>query len=634
MIKHLLTKTLILTFILILSAAFPNRSLAALDITNKKVQPIIFVPRDQKFHPAYQRGVDEANLKVQTWYQDQLGGNTFQLLPSKLFYSEKSLKDFRCGVGQECAENKYSDIYIRVLDEIFAQKFATPGSIFETWVIGAGGWAGGTFWADKNWGYTVIGDWNLDLIADLYPNGPTGHAAAVLEPPTKSSQIGTIAHELGHAFTLQHTVPPDDDDRSIMGQAFRIFPEAELVDTPRNRERSVFVVGNEPIKNTLLAQTRAQTKAQAEVVNIPRNLRFKAKVTCGSNNFPVPNVDIDLKVQYISQILARGVTDTWGETAINYADKNNISTFELIPGELQGQKLPNQTIAFARDTPDPVDNAYHKSFHFDQCPKDQKRFSSRIFGVAVSLLCGDDRQPLPRNQIRLEMLPDDINQEPKEVLVGLSTADGSNTLVYGTKPGESMRFRVSPGLVSGLPPPEPKSAILQLTRQGLLDKFKAEFIYPVCPSVVPRVLETVAQVQPNLEQIVISDQNSQPQVIEEPDKQQQIVVNPPADKPVTVDEVYSDGTVKQYEAALEDGDTTKIGGVEIKAKVVKKITKVEVNGKAVDFSDPENVLAEATLPDQPSEDGAYRVPMLVCFNNSDEDCIRTAYVFHLKEVGL
>lgn len=631
MIKISLIKVIILTFFLILFVISPAKTYAGLDITSKKVQPIIIIPRYQKLHPAYQKAVDEANLKVQTWYKDQLGGNTFQLLPSRLVYSEKSLKDYRCGVGQGCPDNDFHNLYMRVIDDILMQKLTIPGSILETWVIGAGGWAAGDYWQHTNWGFTVIGDWNLDLIADLYPNGPTGNAAAVLEPPTKSSQIGTIAHELGHAFTLQHTVPPDDD-RSIMGQAFRTFPKAELVDTPKNRERSVFTVGNEPIKNTLLTTLLAQTKAQAEVVSIPRNLQFKATVTCGSNNSPVPNVDIDLKAQYTSytsQILARATTDAKGETAINYTDRNNVSTFELLPSEFNGQKLPTQTIAFARDTPDSTDNAYHKSFHFNQCPTDQSSFSPRTLGVTVSLKCGEDKKPVLFTPIHLEMLSDDSNLGPKEVKSGLSLADGSLTMDYGTKPGDSMRFRIYPDLISELPPPEPREVTLQLTKNS--DYFEPKFIYPVCPTTVPSVQKTVAQIEPNLEQIIISDQNSQSQVIEEPEKQQQIMVNPTADKPVTVDEVYSDGTVKQYAAPLEDGDTTKVGNVEIKAKVVKKITKLEVNGKSVDFTDPENVLAEATLSDQPSDDGAYRIPVVVCFNNSEDDCIRTAYIFHLNQ---
>ena len=58
---------------------------------------------------------------------------------------------------------------------------------------------------------------------------------------------------------------------------------------------------------------------------------------------------------------------------------------------------------------------------------------------------------------------------------------------------------------------------------------------------------------------------------------------------------------------------------EIVAKFMKKTTKLVVGGK------------ETELKDEQLVNGVYKIPIEICFNNSEDDCIRTAYNFTLNE---
>ena len=52
---------------------------------------------------------------------------------------------------------------------------------------------------------------------------------------------------------------------------------------------------------------------------------------------------------------------------------------------------------------------------------------------------------------------------------------------------------------------------------------------------------------------------------------------------------------------------------------MKKTTKLVVGGK------------ETELKDEQLVNGVYKIPIEICFNNSEDDCIRTAYNFTLNE---
>lgn len=82
------------------------------------------------------------------------------------------------------------------------------------------------------------------------------------------------------------------------------------------------------------------------------------------------------------------------------------------------------------------------------------------------------------------------------------------------------------------------------------------------------------------------------------------------------------------EEVFGEDETTATEGT---GNALKKITKLVVNGEDVDLTDPslnlENLSRDLVLSDDQLIDGKYKITLEVCFNDSSDDCLKTAYSF-------
>ena len=193
-------------------------------IPDPTVRVIYATPSDRKFNPTYAEAVEQAVSQVQQWYADQLEGDTFVV---------------ETPVPQHCTLSNRADYYAREngWDRVIAglQHCAqvTYPSIHTIWVI----YPDVDFDCDHSelgrggYGVTILHRGDLDGLVN-----PSTYDQCGYGPRGEHGWVGGLAHELGHAFGLEH--PPgcdegletcDEDTLMWAGYAYD-FPDTILTD--------------------------------------------------------------------------------------------------------------------------------------------------------------------------------------------------------------------------------------------------------------------------------------------------------------------------------------------------------------------------------------------------------------------
>ncbi len=182
------------------------------------VRIVYAVPSDREKNPAYVTAVRDAALHVQDWYADQLGGPTFELADPT---------PETCSLPQPTSYYEREHGWNRILSDLQPCVPVAHDSAYYVWAIypdvpfdcehselGRGGW-----------GVTILHTSDLEGVVDGttqcgFTRGKWGY-------------VGGLAHELGHAFHLQH--PPGCDDglptcdvESLMHVGYANYPDTFL----------------------------------------------------------------------------------------------------------------------------------------------------------------------------------------------------------------------------------------------------------------------------------------------------------------------------------------------------------------------------------------------------------------------
>lgn len=223
--------------------------------TSTKIQPILFVPSNLIADPDSLSTINNTMQELRSWYASQLSAKTFNIVPTIEVIGQYELKHYcpNTTVDTQCIQvpgeigADPGDIN-NVLDDLSAQGNPIEENvILMIFWVGGYGYAGGAKWTDRS-GMAAVGDWALDGILGKYESGNAtsncDHSSSAQIICRKNAQIGTIGHELGHAFGLPH---PTNDNSQPGDQNYWLstlmavpwdYPNVVFIDSATNPEKA------------------------------------------------------------------------------------------------------------------------------------------------------------------------------------------------------------------------------------------------------------------------------------------------------------------------------------------------------------------------------------------------------------
>lgn len=226
-----------------------------------------------------------------------------------------------------------------------------------------------------------------------------------------------------------------------------------------------------------------------------------------------------------------------------------------------------------------------------QTPSKQRQ--NYTITVDVKTTCGNDKIPFSDAEITLSKI---IKDQVTKLVSALPDSTGKSSVSYTVeqpKTGDVYEVLVKSGdKVMPLVSSTTTNNLFTISDSGKDLLHQMEFNLPQCP-----VSRSQGGIEPNVpednivQRVIISNTDdftprqdvsgaeiNRVEVVENPEEQKEIIWEQPltGGEETFIRVIENDGDISDYQADLSDGDYTEVGGVQIKAKVSKRVARIDL----------------------------------------------------------
>ncbi len=217
--------------VLLVGCSAPTPATDPEPVCEYPVRVVYLYPADQERFAEYEKAIPRVVDEIRTWYRSKTG-LAFKALPLEVVQSKDDYFTMRCGTTEpEREAGQIDPLYMPAWIESVERAVGGWRAQTATLVFaqGGGGMAQANLQGDFA-GWCVVGDWVLEPISGkANPKGITAAMCLQKVYVTGGTPVGTVAHELAHAFGVHHPDGYETSKRSLM-RAHWDWPDTNFLD--------------------------------------------------------------------------------------------------------------------------------------------------------------------------------------------------------------------------------------------------------------------------------------------------------------------------------------------------------------------------------------------------------------------